>query len=836
MHGSLASDLRYAVRGLWARPAFALIGILSLALGIGVNTAIFSLFHQVVLRPLPVAHPDRLVNLSAPGVKTGSTSNNLAGRREDIFSYPMFRDLDRERPRAFAGLAAHRSVQANIGSGVAMRGTQAMLVSGGYFDVLGLAPAQGRLLAPRDDGAPGASRVAVLAHEYWRNQLGGDAAAVGGTVVVNGVALTVVGVAPQGFSGTTFGLRPDVFVPISLRWLLDPDAQEDAADRKSYWVYLFGRLAPGASMDEAEAAINRPYAALVNDVEVPLHGELDATRLAEFRDKRVELSPGRRGQSSAAANAAAPLRLLIAVAALVLLIACLNIANLLLARGASRAGEFALRASIGASRSRLVRQVLAEAVLLALAGALLSLPLAIVVGSALVDWMPEGMGSSFATGLDPTALRFAALVAAGTVLVFGLFPALQLARISPIAALRGESGQAASRGGNRFRATLATVQVALSMTSLVLAGLFLQSLLNIAGEDLGMDVDSLGVFSVAPARNGYTSERSSALFDRLEEELAALPGVTHVASSIVPLLTGNEWSSSVRVEGYQGTPESFSPFVDKVGTGFFDTMGIGLLAGRDFVRADNATAPRVAIVNRAFAEYFGLGDNPVGARIGTGTGDALDTEIVGLVADSKYADVRARPQPTFFLPRRQGTVPGEMFFYVRSALPPDALLAQLPGVVARLDPALPVEELKTVRQQIAENVVMERFVGLLSGGFAVLATLLAALGLYGVLSFTLSQRMREIGLRLALGAEPRRVGRMLMRQVTRMTLVGGAVGLGAAVFAGHTARAMLFGLEGHDPRVLAAAALLLGMVAFCAGIVSARRAARTDPMIALRHD
>lgn len=836
MHGSWISDFRYAARALSARPTFALIAILSLALGIGVNTAIFSLFHQAVLRPLPVADPDRLVNLSAPGIKVGSTSNNLAGRREDIFSYPMFRDLERARPDALVGLAAHRAVQANLGSGGAMHGTHAMLVSGGYFDVMGLSPARGRLIAPHDDAAPGASRVAVLAHDYWRNRLGSDPAAVGGTVVVNGVSLTVVGVAPQGFSGTTFGLRPDVFAPISLRWVLDPNAEKDAGDRKSYWTYLFARLASGTSMAEAEAALNRPYSALVNDVEVPLHAELDATRLAEFRDKRVELAPGRRGQSSASANAAGPLQLLIAVAALVLLIACLNIANLLLARGASRAGEFALRASIGASRSRLVRQVLAEALLLALAGGLLSLPLAIVVGSALVDWMPEGMGGSFAPGLDPAALRFAALVAAGTVLLFGLFPALQLARASPIAALRGQSGQSSSRGGNRFRASLATVQVALSMTSLVLAGLFLQSLLNIASEDLGMDVDSLGVFAVAPERNGYAAERSSALFDRIEEQLAALPGVTHVASSMVPLLTRNEWSSSVRVEGYQGTPESPSPFVDKVGTGFFETMDIGLLAGRDFVVADNASAPKVAIVNRAFAEYFGLGQNPIGARMGTGVGDALDIEIVGMVSDSKYADVRARPQPTFFLPRRQGTPPGEMYFYVRSALAPEALLAQLPGVVSKIDPALPVEELGTVRQQIAETVVMERFVGLLSGGFAVLATLLAALGLYGVLSFTLSQRMREIGLRLALGAEPRRVGRMLLRQVVRMTVVGGVVGLVAAVFAGHAARSMLFGLEGHDPRVLAAATLLLTVVALCAGIVPARRAARTDPMIALRHD
>ena len=839
MNGSLLGDIRYALRGLAARPLFTLVAVASLALGIGVNTAIFSLFQQVVLQPLPVQAPERLVNLSAPGIKNGSTSNNQAGRRDDIFSYPMFRDLQQQLPAEFAGIAAHRYLTANIGArdlGASTRGGAVMLVSGNYFDLLGVAPAAGRLLAPHDDATVGAGRVAVLSHAYWQNRLAGRPDAVGGSVVVNGQALTIVGVAPPDFRGTTFGVRPEVFAPISSRWLVDPRAQDDSARRNSYWVYLFGRLAEGATPEQAAQAINRPYAAIINDIEVPLHPEIPQDRMDEFRAQQIVLSPGRRGQSTSAENAATPLRLLMGVSLLVLVIACLNIANLLLARGASRAGEFALRVSIGASRRRLMRQAMVEASLLAVGGAVASLPLAALVSAGLVAWMPDNVGDSFRLGLDGGSVLFTAAVALATVLLFGVFPALQLARIAPVTVLRGEGGQTASRGGNRFRAALATVQVALCMVSLVLAGLFTQSLMNIAREDLGMQVESLGMLTIAPERNGYTPERAAALFDRLEQELAAVPGVTHVASSLVPLLTDNSWGSNVSVEGHESSPDEESPFYNQVGTGFFEAFGIPLLAGRDFTLADNQGAAKVAIVNQAFAEHFGLAPNPVGKRMSVGSSEQLDIEIIGLVADSKYNDVKQAVRPVFTLPRRQGEQPPELNFYVRSAVPAETLLAQLPQVVARLDPDLPVENVSTVPQQIAETVVMERFVGLLSGGFAVLATLLAALGLYGVLSFTLAQRMREIGLRLALGAQPRRVAAMVLRQVGRMTVVGGVLGLLAALAIGRAAEALLFGLQGHDPAVLSAAALVLALVALAAAALPARRATRTDPMTALRHD
>jgi predicted permease len=833
MFATLSADLRYAVRGLVARPLFALVAIGSLALGIGVNTAMFSLFEQVVLRPLPVHEPARLVNLSAPGIKAGSTSSDNTGPRDDILSHPMFRDLQAQLPPQLAGIAGHRAMPVTFGWQQQVADGRALLVSGNYFELLGLRPALGRLLAA-DDDREGAAAVVVLSHDYWMDRLGGRPEVIGQSLRINDQTLTVVGVGPVGFRGTTVGSRPEVFAPLRLAPRLQQRGGFGLEDRRSYWVYAFGRLAPGSGIAEAQAALNQPYARLLQEIELPLHADLEPGARAEFASRRLLLAPGARGQSTTAASIGRPLGLLLGVAALVLLIACLNIANLLLARGAARAGEFAIRASIGASRGRLLRQLLLESLLIALLGALASLPLAAAATAGLLGWLPPVAARAFDGALSVEALQFTVLVAALTVLLFGLFPALQLARAAPIAALRGETGQAGSRGGNRFRAGLATAQIAFSMASLVLAGLFGKSLANIAGEDLGMRVESLAVMAIAPARRGYDDARATALYDRLEQELAGLPGVTAVATSQVPLLANSDWSSNVSVEGFASSADDTSTSYNRIGVGFFDTLGIPLLAGRDFALTDNEGAAKVAIVNRSFVERYGLPDNPVGRRMAVGSSEQLDIEIVGLVADSKYNDVRRRPVPLFFLPRRQDSAL-TMNFYVRSALPPETLLPQLAAAVARLDPDLPVAP-RTLPQDIAMTIVTERAVGVLSAAFALLSTLLAALGLYGLLSYTLSQRTREIGLRLALGAAPRRLAAMLLGQVGRMTVVGGLIGFAIAFAAGRAAQSLLFGLESHDPVVFAAAAGVLGLVALASGAVPARRASRIDPMTALRHD
>lgn len=834
----MLDDLRNAMRGLLKQPQFALVAVLSLGLGIGVNTAIFSLFHQAVLQPLPVYEPERLINLSAPGLKRGSTSNNNAGRRDAIFSYPMFRDLQTvpATQQALTGIAAHRSFQTNISlDGETVSGT-GMLVSGNYFAVLGLAPAAGRLLIESDDAQIGTGRVAVLGHAYWSNALGGDLDVLGRSIQVNGEALEIVGVAPEGFEGTTFGTRPQVFVPISSRWLLQPHARADHDDRTSYWVYLFARMAPGIDAAQVRDALNVPYSALLREIELPLH-QLDEIEREQFLARRIEVESGERGQSSVSLGARTPMLLLQAAAFLVLLVACLNIANLLMARGAARAGEFAVRASIGASRGRLLRQLLVEAAVLALFGAALSLPLASAAIQGLLGYLPGGIGASLSARLDGIALLFAGGLAFLTVMMFGLFPSLQVASVSTISALRGDSANStATRAAGRFRAALATSQVAFSMAALALAGLFTQSLVNLGRVELGMQVEQIASFSVSPGRSGYTAEGSAAVFDRLESEIAGLPGVRSVALSMVPLMSGSDWGTNVSVEGYEPGPETTDPFFNEVGEDYFATLGIPLLAGRSFSRLDSSGAARVAIINRGFAEHYGLGINPIGKRMATGRGDDLDIEIVGLVADSKYSRVKEDDPIQFFLPRRQNPEIGEMTVYVRSHGEPEQLLAGLAKVAAGIDPNLPLDNLRTMPQTIAHNLAVDRFVGSLAAAFAVLATALAALGLYGVLSYTLSQRRREIGLRMALGAAPRRLAGMLMAQVGRFAGVGMLLGLLVAVALGHAAQSLLFGLEGHDPLVLLGAIAVLALVALATGWMPARRAAQMDPMLALRHD
>lgn len=829
------ADVRHALRGLLKRPGFTLIVTLTLALGIGANTAIYSLYDQVVLRRLPVPAADDLVTLTAPGPRWGMTSNSSIGPREQIFSYPMLRDLQAQQT-VFTGIAAHRDLGINLAVEGRTQAGRALMVSGNYFSVLGLTPAAGRLLGADDDTAIGKDRVAVLNHRYWQSQLGGAADIVGKPIKVNGETLTIIGVAPEGFDSTSFGVRPLVYVPLTMRWALSSGVNEDSRDRRSWWLYLFARLKPGVSAEQAAAELAALHARIINEVEVPLNSGMDATTLAQFKAAPITLEPGARGQSSVSARSATPMLLLLAVATLVLLVACLNCANLLLARASSRSAEVALRASIGASRAQLLRQHLAEALLLALFGGLASLPLAALCLQAVVSLMPGDVAQSIRMQLDPVAMRHALLVALGTVLVFGLYPALQAARTDPIHSLRaGTGGGGGGRVALRFRSLLATAQIALSMVSLVIAGLFLVSLDNLSRADLGLRAESIATFELSPARNGYDTEQTQRLYDEVEQQLAALPGVASVATSLVPLLAGDNWQSNVSVEGYgaQAQGEEGTRY-NAVGPGYFATLQQPLLAGREFEQADASGRPRVAIVNRAFAERFGLWPDAVGRRMAFGSTEDLDIEIVGVTADARYDSVRNAPPPQFYLARKQSGNVGSMVFYVRAELAPERLLQLVPGVIAQVDPDLPVERLMTLPQSIRQNLVLDVFVGTLSGAFAVLATLLAALGVYGVLSYALSQRTREIGLKLALGAAPERVQAALLGQAGRMFLVGGGIGLLLALALGRAAQALLYELQGHDLRVLAGATAVLAGIALLAAWWPARRAARVDPLVALR--
>jgi predicted permease len=837
-------NLKLALRTLFKTPFVTIVAIVSLALGIGANAAIFSLFNQMLLRPLPVQEPARLVNLSAPEPKPGSQSCNNAGDCDEVFSYAMFRDLERVQ-KVFTGIAAHRSFGANLAyKGQTLNG-QGMLVSGSYFPVLGLQPAIGRLLDRRDDRAVGESHVAVLGYEYWQTRFGENTAVLGETLIVNGQALTVVGVAPRGFDSTTLGSRPQVFVPITMRELMwrsgsAPGRPTSFENRLSYWAYLFARLRPGVSIEQARTALNVQYHAIVNDVEAPLQQALSDQTMKRFRAKQAGVEEGARGQSDLRAGTTkVTLVLLMGVTGLVLLIACANIANLLLARGAARSAEMAVRLSIGASRWHLVAQLLAESCLLAVFGGIAGLLVARWTLHVIASLLPVEATRVATFELDPGAAIFAGVLTIATGLMFGLFPALHATRADLASALKGQAGQpSGGRAAARFRTSLATAQIALSMALLISAGLFVKSLFNVSRVNLGLDVDNVITFGISPELNGYTAQRSRALFERVEDELAAAPGVTGVSGGMVPLLSGSNWGSSVAVEGFKAGPDTdTNARFNELAPGYFRTLGIPLVSGREFTRADALGAPKVAIVNEEFAKKFNLGRSAVGRRMSTRSiGGTLDIEIVGLARNAKYSQVKDKVPPQFFLPYRQDDDLGFLTFYVRTALPPEQALGAIRKTIARLDPNLPVEDLRTMPQQVRENVFLDRLITVLSAAFAALATLLAAIGLYGVLAYTVAQRTREFGLRMALGAAPGRIRRMVLRNVAWMTVVGGTIGLGAGIALGWSAGSMLFELQGWDPGVLAITVVGLSGVALGAGLFPALRASSIDPMRALRYE
>jgi predicted permease len=829
------TNVKLALRTLIRTPFVSVVAILSLALGIGATSAIFSLFNQFLLRPLPVTDPSRLVNLGAPGPKPGNNSCNQSGDCQQVFSVPMFRDLARMQT-VFTAIAAHRVVQANLAfRGQTLNGS-ALLVSGGYFGVLGVQPFIGRLIAPVDDGAGGGSPVAVLSYDFWRNYFESDRDVLNRRVTVNGAVMTIVGVAPAGFDGTTLGVRPEVFVPVSLGAPVNPFSGA-SENRSSYWLYLFARLKPDVSLQQARTALNGQYHAILGEVEAPLQTGMSAQTMTRFRAKPIVVEPGARGQWGGDADAKPLLTLLLGVTALVLLIACANIANLLLARSVGRAAEMSVRVAIGAARRHIVALLLTESCTLAVFGGIAGFFVARWTLSVIASLLPKEAADMIQLRLDPVVLMFAAVLTIGTGLLFGLFPAFHSSRPDLITGMKGQGGQpSGARATSRFRTSLATAQIALATLLLVSAGLFTKSLLNVSRVELGLQADHLFGFAISPSLNGYTPERSRQLFERLEEELRALPGVTDVSGSLVQILASSNWGWDVSVEGFDAGPDTdTNARYNEVGPGYFRTLGIPLMAGREFTRLDGLEAPKIAIVNQAFARKFNLGRDVIGKRIGD-RGQKPDIEIVGLVRDAKYSEVKGETPPQFFRPYRQNKGLGSLNFYARTTVDPEQLVSDVPRLVKRLDPNLPVESLSTMTQQVRENLFIDRTLSLLSAAFAGLATLLAAVGVYGVLAFTVAQRTREIGLRIALGVAPARVRAMILRQVATMALIGTALGLAVAASLGRVVESLLYQLKGWDAGVLAAAGAALAAIALSAGFIPAWRASRIDPMQALRSE
>jgi predicted permease len=829
MH-ALWRDIRYAARSLRQAPGFLIIVVLTLGLGIGANTAIFSLMDQVLLRPLPVHDPGALVLLDGPGAFRGRTLNAMT------FSYPMYRDF-RDRNEVFAGVLARVPLAMTAVWRGASERANGELVSGNYFDVLGIRPALGRLLTAADDQTPGAHPVAVISYGYWQRRFGRDPAILNQSMTVNGHALTIVGVSARGFAGIQVGQAVDLMVPVMMKAQMTP-TWNDLDNRRSRWVTVMARLKPGTSRQQAEVAMNVAYRQ-INEQEIKDVADVSDSFRQRFVSKHLDVLPGQKGVSDLRREFSTPLIVLMSMVGVVLLIACANVANLLLARTTSRHREISLRMALGASRLRIVRQQLVESTLLSGAGTMVGVLLAWWTGSLLIASLPgDAAGRNISSDPDLRVALFAVGVGMLTALLFGVVPALQATRATVTSTLKEDSGSVAGGGRQaRVRRLLVVAQVALSMLLLAGAGLFARSLYNLKALDPGFRVDSVYAFSIDPSLSAYEGDRLTDLYRRMQVELSAVPGVRDVSMSEIGALTGNQWSQTILVDGYQAKEgEDMNPSVDGIGPRYFATMGIPLVSGREFTERDVKGSPRVAIINETMAKYFFNGTNPLGRRLGFPRGSATDIEIVGVARDVRSLELRDVPPRFIYIPYAQDESVTQLTYYVRAAQDGGSTAAAIRQVVQRLDANLPIFDLKTMAVQVDESLFVERMVAALSTAFGVLATLLAAIGLYGVMSYAVTRRTREIGIRMALGAERGRVMWLVLKEVAIMTAVGIASGLAVALWLTRQVQSQLFGLTPNDPATLAAATVLLAFIAIAAGYLPARRATRIDPIVSLRSE
>ena len=833
---AVLQDLRYALRSLRKSPGFAGAAIVTLALGIGANAAIFALVDRILIRKLPVREPGELVLFRSPGPKQGRTWSD--GDDDASFSHPMYRDLAQRSGDAFVGLLGELPFDASIAARGETDRATGELVTGNYFGLLGVPPALGRVLQPADDVAAGAHPVVVLAHGYWQRRFGGDRGVLDRTIVVNGHSLTVVGVAAASYAGIQAGRRADLFVPMMMKPAMTP-YWNGLDDPKDYWLQIVGRLKPGVSRSEAERGIAPAYRALLQDLLPRIEG-WDEVRRKEFLSRKIELLPGEHGRLVLQNGVRRPLVSLMAMVCLVLLIACSNLAGLLAARGAARQREYGIRLAIGAGRLQLLRQSVVECLVFTAAGGALGLVIASWLLHALLSsYPPDSELVQVAAAIDPRVLAFGAAVSLLAGILFGVGPAYRASRLDPARTLRGQGRGVASpaREALRFRSGLVTAQVALTLVLLVTAGLFAESLRNLARVELGFRVDHVISFSLSPGLTGYTSERTQALARRLTEDLRALPGVRSATAAQIATLTGNDSGGSIKTEGPELSRELSYARRNRVGPDYFVTLGIPLRQGRSIQWTDDARTPKVAVVNETFAtRFFPKGALGARFRFGGGPDQPPDTEIVGVVADSVGSSVDEKRVPYAFMSYLQFPDLSRLTFYVRTEQSPESLGPAVREAVRRADPQLPVDDLKTLETQLDESLTTERLTMLLSASFAALATLLAAVGIYGVLAFAVAQRRQEIGVRMALGADPATVRRLILSEVGRFLLVGGAVGLPAAYALARVVQSILFGVGAASWRAFAAGAAVLAGVALLAGYLPARRASRVDPLDALRSE
>ena len=828
---TLGQDLRYAFRMLLKSPGFMSVTILTLALGIGANTALFSLVNSVLLGDLPVRHPEELVVIKY-------TDSRSQQANED-FSYPMYQAI-RDRNTIFTSVLTRSGVDFNASYGGESERAVGELISGNYFETLGVEPFLGRLIGPEDDRTPGAHPVAVLSYGYWQRRFGSEPAVIGKDIILNNNPIRVIGITPPQFYGTEMARNPDIRVPMMMATVFRPVPANRMQSSRHRWLTVLARRKPEVTVAQAQASLDTLY----HQVLAAELQELGATVNAHDKERalasRIQLAPGNQGFAHLRTEMEGPLLLMFSVTGIVLLIACANLANLLLARNAKRKQEISVRLAIGAGRGRLIRQWLTESLLLAALGGCAGILVAYWDKTALLGFLPANFSANLHAPMDLRVLSFALLASLVTGLLFGLAPALQLSQSGVSLALRSDAPSIAS--GERFfslRSALIFLQVALSLPLLIGAGLFLHSLRNLRGVHTGFTKENVFLATLNPSMNGYPQERIKSLYDDLLARVRILPGVRAASFTTSSVISGSWDQEGVTVEGYQpGPDENMSPNAAIVSPSHFATLGIPFVEGRDFTEQDTASRPKAVIINETMAHYFFGNSDPLGKKIGTSDDPKVppDMEIIGVVKDAKYVRLSEAPRRHFYTAMAQEPRLFDMTLQVRTSGDPekigDLVRAQLHG----LDANLPLYATTTLEIQIDDSLTQERLLTWLSSLFGLLATLLASLGLSGVVAFSVARRTREIGIRMALGAQPGDILRSVVSRMAVLVSLGIIVGLAAAYGLNRLLGSMLFELGSADPLAFAGACVLLGAVAALAAYLPAQRATQVDPVVALRYE
>ncbi len=838
---TLLHDLRYGLRMLTRSPGFTAVAIVSLALGIGANTAIFTIAKKVLFDTLPVKDPQQLRLLSwvsghdqqVPLVWGDASTNATGDRVSTSFSYPVFQEL-RKKTDAVQDLFAFKDIQLTAAVDGHPDLINAELVSGNTFNALGIAPILGRTLTPADDAAPGIGPVAVISEAYWASHFSRSPSALGKTIALNGVPIAIVGVLPATFTGLEIDTTSQLFVPLTMQPQLLPRPQNGSAslldNPQSWWLLVMARLRPDVPEARAQSeldAILRPAA---------IAGMPDGKAPTQFH---LQFQPGDRGLDYLKDGFAKPSYVLLSLSGLVLLLACVNLANLLLARATAREREISTRLALGAGRVRIVRQMLTESLLLSSLGGAAGL----LVGYLSRNLIPHLLAKSWSPDIiapqfDWRVIVFTIAISLATGILFGLVPAWQATRANVHSGLKDATHATAGHRKTSLGKSLVVFQIALSAILLIGAGLFVRTLVNLNHTPLGFQAENILLFRLDPPRTRYTGPQTAALYRQLEEKLTAIPGVRAISLSTIAIIGDGYSGSTFHVSGRPIVKGEGRIQMNIVGKDYFATLGIPILRGRSFNVHDTPTSPHVAVVNRTLAQKYFPNEDPLGQTFDSEDAvDGVPIQIIGISADTRYANLRRPTPPLFYLPLEQHTDhAGRMIVELRTFADPTAFVNQVRAVVTSLDPNLPLIEVRTMTQQIASSLSNERIFAQLTSGFGLLALILATIGIYGIMAYTVARRTSEIGIRMALGSSAGQVLTMVLQEASWMAAAGIALGIGAALLLVRFIGAMLYGLSSFDPLTLIGTATILGLIALLAGLGPARRAARIDPIRALRHE